>query len=95
MPMQILITKEIKNGKNFHEKVFDRVSIIRIVQSLKKMHKIKDMSLIQFNPIEKLNSYKYKPYINSGFNKDYLEVLYKHIPTDYVDAFTTGTAFVV
>ena len=48
--------------------------------------------LISFTGI--LIIYKYKPYINSGFNKDYLEVLYEYIPTDYVDAITTGTAFI-
>jgi len=38
--------------------------------------------------------YKYKPYINSGFDRNTLDNIYSYIPTDYVDAFTTGTAFV-
>ncbi len=38
--------------------------------------------------------YKHKPYINSGFNEEALNLTYTYIPTDYVDAFTTGTAFV-
>lgn len=38
--------------------------------------------------------YKYKPYINSGFESDFLSKSYSYIATDYVDAFTTGTAFV-
>lgn len=38
--------------------------------------------------------YKFKPYINNGFNEEYLNSSYSYIPTDYVDAFTTGTAFV-
>ncbi len=38
--------------------------------------------------------YKYKPYINSGFNSEFLDKAYAYIATDYVDAFTTGTAFV-
>lgn len=38
--------------------------------------------------------YRFKPYINSGFNKEQLYDIYTYIPTDYVDAFTTGTAFI-
>lgn len=52
------------------------------------------LGIFLFSFVGILLIYKYKPYINSGFNKDYLEILYKHIPTDYVDAITTGTAFV-
>jgi nicotinamide mononucleotide transporter len=38
--------------------------------------------------------YKYKPYINSGFRQDAFNNIYNYIATDYVDAFTTGTAFI-
>lgn len=38
--------------------------------------------------------YKFKPFINSGFDTSILNKKYSYIPTDYVDAFTTGTAFV-
>ena len=38
--------------------------------------------------------YKFKPYINSRFDANYLNSDYQYIATDYVDAFTTGTAFV-
>lgn len=38
--------------------------------------------------------YNFKPYINSGFNSAYLLSNYQYTITDYLDAFTTGTAFV-
>lgn len=38
--------------------------------------------------------YKFKPYINSGFDTNFTNTDYTYIPTDFVDAFTTGTAFV-
>ena len=38
--------------------------------------------------------YKFKLYINSGFDANLLNKNYDYIATDYVDAFTTGTAFV-
>ena len=38
--------------------------------------------------------YKFKPYINSGFDVAFLNKNYNYIATDFVDAFTTGTAFV-
>ncbi|MDJ0646232.1 MAG: nicotinamide riboside transporter PnuC [Flavobacteriaceae bacterium] len=48
--------------------------------------------LITFTGI--LIIYKFKPYINSGFIAETLSDKYQYIPTDYVDAITTGTAFV-
>ena len=38
--------------------------------------------------------YKFKPFINSGFDANTIDIVYHYIATDYVDAFTTGTAFV-
>ena len=38
--------------------------------------------------------YRFKPFINSGFDATLLNEVYQYISTDYVDAFTTGTAFV-
>ena len=38
--------------------------------------------------------YKFKPYINHGFNTQYLDHDYHYTLTDYLDAVTTGTAFV-
>ena len=38
--------------------------------------------------------YKFKPYINHGFNAEYLYNEYQYTLTDYLDAFTTGTSFV-
>ena len=38
--------------------------------------------------------YKYKPYINSGFELQQVATEYTYVATDYVDAITTGTAFV-
>ena len=38
--------------------------------------------------------YRYKPYINSGFEAGSLNQEYMYTMVDYIDAFTTGTAFV-
>lgn len=48
--------------------------------------------LIAFTGI--LVIYKFKPYINSGLDTKFLNTNYSYILTDYVDAFTTGTAFI-
>lgn len=52
------------------------------------------ISIFVFAVIGILIIYKYKPYINSGFDISFLTKDYSYISTDYVDAFTTGTAFV-
>ncbi len=38
--------------------------------------------------------YRFKPYINGGFDSSLINEIHQYIPTDFVDAFTTGTAFV-
>lgn len=38
--------------------------------------------------------YKFKPFINHGFDPEFLNRDYQYTLTDYLDAFTTGSAFV-
>ena len=52
------------------------------------------MYIFSISFISILIIYKFKLYINSGFDSKFISQIHQYIPTDFVDAFTTGTAFV-
>lgn len=64
------------------------------ITQMNKRDSIYAMGIFITTLIGILMIYKFKPYINSGFIADYLSTKYQYVLTDYVDAFTTGTAFV-
>ncbi len=64
------------------------------ITSMNKGDRIQSLIIFILAFLGILLIYKFKPYINHGFDPGYLEEEYQYSLTDYLDAITTGTAFV-